>query len=159
MKPIHLPCLTGTFGYSWYGANIPIYHWAEIIGFSGLSAATLLCNLPLYIAWQQRKQNAGKIILATVITGFILLNMGGLWLKARLPQPDASFNTLLVQASTENSEKMAAELGQGYSKEILNRYITLTDNALKAHKDTKIDFALWPETAFPALLGDSIHAQ
>jgi apolipoprotein N-acyltransferase len=142
------------FGYSWYGANIPIYQWAEFIGFSGLSAATLLCNLPLYIAWQKRKQNAGKIILASVITGFILLNLGGLWLKARLPQPDASFKTLLIQASTENSEKMAAELGKGYSNEILNRYITLTDKALKTHNDKKIDFAMWPETAFPALLGE-----
>ena len=142
------------FGYSWFGANIPLYQWAEFIGFSGLSAATLLCNVPLYIAWQKRKQTAGKIIAATVIAGFILLNVSGLWLKARLQQPDASLTTLLVQASTENSEKMAAELGKGYSKEILNRYITLTDNALNSHPDKKIDFALWPETAFPALLGE-----
>jgi apolipoprotein N-acyltransferase len=142
------------FGYSWYGANIPVYQWAEVIGFSGLSAATLLCNLPLTLAWQQRRQNSGKIILAAVVIGFMLLNVGGLWLKARLPQADASFTTLLVQASTENSEKMAAELGKGYSKEILNRYMTLTDNALKSHPDKKIDFVLWPETAFPALLGE-----
>ena len=145
------------FGYSWYGANIPIYHWAEIIGFSGLSAATLLCNLPLYFAWQQRRKNTGKILLITVSAGFIALNTGGLWLKARLPQPDAAFTTLLVQASTENSEKMAAELGKGYSREILNRYLTLTDNALKAHTDKKIDFVLWPETAFPALLGEQFR--
>lgn len=142
------------FGYSWYGANIPVYHWAEVIGFSGLSAATLLCNLPLCIAWQKRGQNAGKIILATVVVGFLLLNVGGLWLKARLPQPDASFNALLVQASISNSEKLSAELGQGYSEEILHRYVTLTDNALKSHPDKKIDFAMWPETAFPALLGE-----
>ena len=142
------------FGYSWYGSNIPVYQWAEFIGFSGLSAATLLCNLPVLFAWQKRKQNSGKIILATVITGFILLNAGGLWLKARLPKPDASFKTLLVQASIANSEKLAAELGKGYSKEILHRYITLTENALKTNKDQKIDFAMWPETAFPALLGD-----
>ena len=142
------------FGYSWYGANIPIYQWAEFIGFSGLSAATLLCNLPLYIAWQKRKEIKGQAILAAVITGFIFLNVGGLWLKARLPQPDAAFSTLLVQASTENSEKMAAELGKGYSREILNRYITLTDATLKNNSDRKVDFALWPETAFPALLGE-----
>ncbi|MEQ1636201.1 MAG: apolipoprotein N-acyltransferase [Methylococcales bacterium] len=141
------------FGYSWYGANLPIYQWAEIIGFSGLSAFTLLCNLPLYIAWQKRRKNAGKLILAMVIVGFMLLNMGGLWLKNRLTQPDAAFKTLLVQASIGNSEKLAAELGKGYGKEILNRYITLTDNALKNHKAEKIDFALWPETAFPSLLG------
>jgi len=142
------------FGYSWYGANIPVYQWAEIIGFSGLSAATLLCNLPLYIAWQKRKQNIGKIILASVISGFILLNIGGLWLKNRVPEPDASLNALLVQASISNSEKMAAELGKGYSTEILRRYTALTDTALNAHKDIKIDVALWPETAFPVLLGE-----
>ena len=142
------------FGYSWFGSNLPIYQWAEIIGFSGLSAATILCNIPLLIAWQKRKQNTGKFLFVTVIVGFVMLNVSGLWLKARLPQPDASFTTLLVQASTENSEKMAAELGKGYSSEILNRYTSLTDMALKNHKDKKIDFALWPETAFPALLGD-----
>jgi apolipoprotein N-acyltransferase len=142
------------FGYSWYGANLPVYQWAEIIGFSGLSAATLLCNLPLYLAWQQRKQNSGKIILASVITGFMLLNMGGLWLKNRLPQPDASFKVLMIQAYIENADKMAAELGKGFGKEIFNRYTTLTDSAVKAHQDEKIDFALWPETAFPALLGE-----
>jgi apolipoprotein N-acyltransferase len=142
------------FGYSWYGSRLPIYQWAEFIGFSGLSAATLLCNLPLYIAWQKRRHKAGKIILASVISGFIFLNMAGIWLKARLPMPDASFNTLLIQASIENSEKLAAELGKGYSKEILHRYLTLTDQAIKTHTDKKIDFVLWPETAFPALLGE-----
>jgi apolipoprotein N-acyltransferase len=142
------------FGYSWFGANLPIFQWAEIIGFSGLSAATILCNIPLFIAWQTRRQNKGKILFATVITGFIVLNIGGLWLKERLQKPDASFTTLMVQVSTENSEKMAAELGKGYSKEILNRYTTLTDSGLNSHKDKKIDFVLWPETAFPALLGE-----
>ena len=142
------------FGYSWYGAKLPLYQWAEVIGFSGLSALTLLCNIPFYIAWQRRKQRSGKIILATVITGFVVLNLSGLWLQARIPKADATFTTILVQASTENAEKMAAELGKGYSREILNRYLALTDSALKTHKDKKIDFALWPETAFPALLGD-----
>ncbi|MGZ8224812.1 MAG: apolipoprotein N-acyltransferase, partial [Methylobacter sp.] len=141
------------FGYSWYGANIPIYQWTEIIGFSGLSAATLLGNLPLYVAWKNRKLKSGKIILATVIIGFILLNMGGLWIKGKLPQPDASFKTLLIQASIGNSEKMAAELGKGYPREILRRYTTLTDKALTSAA-TKIDFVLWPETAFPGLLGE-----
>jgi len=141
------------FGYSWYGANLPVYQWAEFIGFNGLSAATLLCNLPLYLAWEQRKQLRGKIILVVVAVGFVLLNIGGLALRARIPKPDALVTALLVQASTENSEKMAAELGKGYSQEILNRYTSLTDRALKEYNGTHIDFAVWPETAFPALLG------
>jgi apolipoprotein N-acyltransferase len=142
------------FGYSWYGAGVPIYQWAEIIGFSGLSAVTLLCNLPLYIAWQKRRQAAGKKILLSVVWGFVLLNAGGVWLKSKLPEPDASFKALLVQANIGNSEKLAAELGQGYSREILRRYIDLTDRALNM-TETKVDFVLWPETAFPALLGDA----
>ncbi|MDO9106393.1 MAG: apolipoprotein N-acyltransferase [Methylovulum sp.] len=146
------------FGYTWYGSDIPLYHWAEVVGFSGLSAATLLCNLPLYLAWQQRKQHAGKRMLAAVVSGFILLNIGGLWLKARLPQPDASFTTLLVQANIGNAQKMAAELGNGYRNEILRRNTELTDQAIKTHSQTTIDFALWPETAFPGLLGEAFKA-
>ena len=141
------------FGYTWYGANIPVYQWAEFIGFSGLSAATLLCNLTLYLAWQQRKLRIGKMIFAAVLVGFIVLNVGGLWLKARLPVPDAKLNTLFIQASIPNSEKMAAELGEGYTQEIIRRIKALTDEAINQHKGRKIDFAMWPETAFPSLLG------
>jgi len=141
------------FGYSWYGADLPIYHWAEFVGFSGLSALTLLCNIPLYYAWQQRQQKSGKVIFVGVVCSLILLNVGGLGLKARLEKPDSTLTTLLVQASIENSDKMAAELGKGYSREILNRYTRLTEEAIKNNPDKKIDFALWPETAFPALLG------
>lgn len=142
------------FGYSWYGANIPIYHWAEIVGFSGLSAFTLWCNFPLYLAWQYRRQNRGRVIIAGVAVSFVLLNVTGMWLRNRLPSPDATVNVLMVQAYISNEEKLAAELGKGYGKEIFNRYLVLTDQALDAHKGEKIDFALWPETAFPALLGE-----
>ncbi len=147
------------FGYTWYGSNIPVYQWAEFVGFSGLSAATLLCNWPLYLAWQQRKQHSGKIIFAAVVSGFVLLNLGGIGLKARLPEPDAKLNTLLIQASTPNSEKMAAELGEGYAQEIIRRIMALTDNAVNLNKDKKIDFAMWPETAFPSVLGEEFKDQ
>jgi apolipoprotein N-acyltransferase len=145
------------FGYSWYGAGIPVYHWAEIIGFSGLSAVTLLCNLPLYYVWKNRKRRSGIAILTAVALGFAVANAGGLWLKARLPQPDASFKTLLVQGNIGNTEKLAAELGKGYDREILRRYFDLTDKALNA-SNTKVDFVMWPETAFPALLGEDFKS-
>ena len=141
------------FGYSWYGANLPIYHWAEAVGFRGLSAATILANLPLYYVWRKRKHSGGPILLAIVASGFLLLNLSGIWLKNRLPPPDAHLTALLVQGNIGNSEKLAAELGNGYPKAIIMTYTDLTDKALAAIK-TKIDFALWPETAFPALLGE-----
>jgi len=142
------------FGYSWYGAGLPLYHWAEVIGFSGLSALTLLCNLPLLVAWQKRRQTAGKLLLSAVLSGFILLNISGLWLKNRLPEPDASFNVLLVQANNGNEQKLAAELGLGFRDEILQRLFNMTDRGLEANQGTAIDFAVWPEAAFPSLLGE-----
>jgi apolipoprotein N-acyltransferase len=142
------------FGYTWYGSNVPIYHWAEFIGFSGLSALTLLANLPLLIAWQNRKLAKGKILAVSVLLIFALLNGSGLWLQARLPKPDATLNAVMIQASIENSAKLAAELGKGFSDEILHRYLNQTDEAFNRYKNRHIDFVLWPETAFPALLGE-----
>jgi apolipoprotein N-acyltransferase len=147
------------FGYTWYGANVPLYQWAEFIGFSGLSALTLLTNLPLYIAWQQRKQLMGKLIAATVLMGFVVLNVGGVWLKSRLPKPDAEFTTLLVQGSTSNAEKMAAELGDSYRDEIFRRYLNLTEQGYNNQPNSKIDFAVWPETGFPGFLGANLPPQ
>ena len=145
------------FGYSWYGAGLPLFHWAEIIGFSGLSAVTLLCNLPLLHAWRYRREVRGRQLLAAVLTGFVVLNLGGLWLKHRLPTPDAMVHTLLVQGNIGNTEKIAAELGQGYQEGILKTFMRVTDSAVKSTTQP-IDFAVWPETAFPALMGDGLNA-
>ncbi len=146
------------FGYSWYSVNLPIYHWAEVVGFRGLSAATLLANLPLYFAWRNRKQGSGPKLLAAVASGFLLLNLGGIWLKNRLPPPDAQVTALLVQGNIGSSDKLATELGKGYPKAIIKTYADLTDKALAATK-AKADFALWPETAFPALLGEGFQSK
>lgn len=147
------------FGYSWFGAGIPFYHVAEIVGFSGLSAITLAYNLPLYLAWQLRHDKRGKLLLGAVVGSFLLFNVAGLALKARLPEPDAQFTVLMVQGNIGNSEKLAAELGDGYGQAILGRYLSLTSDALEKYKDEKIDFALWPETAFPTFLGENFVAQ
>lgn len=145
------------FGYSWYAAELPIYHWAEIIGFKGLSVLTLLANLPLYLAWKKRQYLSGKLLAVSIVSLFILFNLGGMALKNRLAEPDASLNALLVQGNIANEEKMAAELGQGYREEIVNRYKYLTDLGIRAHYNAKIDFAIWPETAFPFFLGKEIR--
>ena len=52
---------------------------------------------------------------------------------------------------------MAAELGTVFRSGIFERYQRLTDQGLKDHADEKIDFVLWPESAFPSLLGDDFR--
>ncbi|OQK17191.1 apolipoprotein N-acyltransferase [Methyloprofundus sedimenti] len=140
------------FGYAWYGANIPLYHLAEYIGFSGLSMLTVLANVPLYMAWQNKKEKAGRVVFIRVLIIFLTLNVFGLSTKAWQLKPDASFNTLLVQANIGNAEKMAAEFGRGFYDEILNKYQAATDKGLDQHADSRVDFILWSETAFPSLL-------
>ncbi|NOQ64058.1 MAG: apolipoprotein N-acyltransferase [Methyloprofundus sp.] len=140
------------FGYAWFGSKIPVYHLAEYIGFSGLSMLTILANVPLYFAWQNRKEKQGRKILIRVVTVFALLNAYGLSTKAWLPHPDASFNTLLVQANIGNSDKMAVEFGRGFFDKILSKYQAVTDKGLREHAGKPIDFVLWSETAFPSLL-------
>ncbi len=139
------------FGYSWYGAGLPIYQWAEFIGFTGLSMLTILTNLAVLLAWRQRRQLTGKLGLASVLIVFLILNGGGICLKNRLPIPDASVTALLVQANIGNVEKEAMEHGKGFRAEILKKYLQVTDQGLV--QNPHIDFAMWSETAFPGRLG------
>jgi len=142
------------FGYTWFGSGIPLYQWAEFVGFSGLSAATVLANLPLCHAWMRRRERSGKRLLAAVLAALVALSLGGLWLQQRLPEPDASLRALLVQANIGSAEPLARQYGDSYREEMLSRYFRLTRQALAADGGT-IDFALWPESAFPALLGEA----
>ena len=140
------------FGYTWFFASVPVYHLAEYIGFSGLSMLTILINVPLYYAWKYRRDKKGRSIGMRVVIVCALLNVFGLSTKAWQPKPDASFNTLLVQANIGNAEKMAVEFGRGFYEQILNKYQSATDKGLQANADARIDFILWSETAFPSLL-------
>ena len=146
-------------GYSWFAAGFPLYHLAEIIGFSGLSALTMGANFLAYFAWQGLSQKREKRLLLILTLSFALLNLTGAVLNLRLSAPDGQFNVLMVQGNIGNSEKLAAELGENYSEAIFNQYLHLTHDALIAHANEKIDFIIWPETAFPTFLGDNILPQ
>ncbi len=152
LAELYVPMLfKWNFGYSWYGANIPVYQWAEFIGFTGLSMLSILTNLLVLFAWRQWPQLQGKLSLVAILLVFLGLNAGGLWLKNRLPEPDAALTALLVQANIGNEEKMAIEQGKGFRAEILNKYLKVTDEGLA--QNSNIDFVMWSETAFPYLLG------
>lgn len=162
LAELYVPMLfKWNFGYSWYGAGLPVYQWAEFVGFTGLSMLTILTNLPVLLAWRRRAQTAGKLGLTAIPIVFLGLNAGGIWLKDRLPAPDAAVSALMVQADISNLEKQAMEHGKGFRAEILKKYLQVTEEGLA--QNPAIDFVMWSETAFPSLLGgefnQSIHAQ
>jgi apolipoprotein N-acyltransferase len=162
LAELYVPMLfKWNFGYSWYGAGLPVYQWAEFIGFTGLSMLTILTNLLVLFAWRKRAQTVGKLGLTAILIVFLGLNGGGIWLKNRLPKPDASLSALMVQADISNLEKQAMERGNGFRAEILKKYLQVTEEGLA--QNPAIDFVMWSETAFPSLLGpefnESVYAQ
>ncbi len=144
------------FGYAWYGAGLPLYHWAEVVGFQGLSALTILTNVLTTRLLTEREVLLRGGLAATLAFGFLVFNLSGLWLQGRLPVPDAKVRVLMAQGNVGNAEKMAAELGRGYQDGILKAFMAATDQALK-NNTQPVDFAMWPETAFPAILGEGLR--
>lgn len=144
------------FGYAWFASKVPLFHCAEIVGFSGLSAFTVLSGLMSWAYWEARKRPKGQRILVTGLAIFLSLNGAGLWLSGRIQDPDSLLRVLMVQGNIGNSEKLAAELGNGYQDGILKTYMALTEKGLEGQDGRSLDFAIWPETAFPDFLGKDI---
>ena len=161
-----LPLLTGLgeliypmifdwhFGYTWYWAGFPGIQTAEIWGTKFLSTFSIFLNALILFAWLYRKNKRRLIFgLATPAVLFLLVNGFGIYLKNRLPEPDADINVLIVQANIGNLEKQFAEQGRGFRDHIANEFFGLTlEGYDEAPDDQRPDFAIWPETAFPVRL-------
>lgn len=139
--PFHL-------GYTLLWAHIPAAQWADLIGFSGLSTLIFLANAWIAWMWTERKNGLTWVRHGGALTVLIgILILGGMVRKAAWDDTDARVNVLAVQANIGNLEKVYAEQGRGYQNSITTRFVNLTAQGLAAHPE--VDFALWPETAFP----------
>ncbi|MCB0413016.1 MAG: apolipoprotein N-acyltransferase [Bdellovibrionales bacterium] len=139
------------FGYPWLFARLPGFHFADVVGFQGLSTLTIIINAILSLGFITpfRSKHLVKA-LTSGIALFLAINLLGFWRKAELPSSDSQLNTLVVQANIGNLEKEYAQFGGAFRQSITNRFFNLT---LKGLKEQSIDFAVWPETAFPASVG------
>lgn len=140
-------------GYTWLASKWPAYHMAEWIGIQGLSTLTILLNGLLLWFWLNRKQPRGRLVPLGILAFCLLLFTGlGVWLKDRLPTPDKMARVLIVQANIGNMEKMANEHNDQFRDVIIDRYTQLTLEGLQGGQT--VDFAVWPETAFPHFLNE-----
>ncbi|MCB0367136.1 MAG: apolipoprotein N-acyltransferase [Bdellovibrionales bacterium] len=138
------------FGYTWMYSGLPFYQMAELIGFEGLSAWTIFTNLAFFIPVLKGHRHFRHWRLAAVaILMFLIANGWGAYLLHRLPKPDKEVGILVIQANIGNLEKQYAEKGWGFRDHIISRYTNLTLEGLEQNPREQIDFALWPETAFP----------
>jgi len=164
-------------GYTLLWGKLPLFHWADVIGFQGLSLILLLLNA-LIVYWIQyapffpmkrvSKQvlvkdstpDSLKVILRRFFQGlaislsiFALLNIGGWfhgknWIENYKPTQSMTF--LPIQANIGNSEKIMAERGLGFQDFIVDRFIQLSEKAVAQHPEAQI--LVWPESAVPDYL-------
>ena len=170
-------------GYTLLWAGFNSAQLAELVGMQGLSSLIILLQAVVAGWWLsqgqqlsiwlqnfrrsswlrfkkpapacplQRPQLNWAPLIAVLAVG-LMCEGAGFWLKHRWPAPDAMARVLMVQGNIGNSNKVRARLGRGSSEYIVDTYIQLTQQNLGA-----LDFALWPETAYPRNLKKTSRQQ
>lgn len=149
-------------GYSLLYAHVPAYQLADLIGFEGLTTGILLLNAGVAYYWFQLSQKNSPrqkfSPLFFLIALFLILNGLGLWRVQQLTPQSEQLNISIIQANIGNHEKIVAEKGvQNFQDFILNKHITLTNEALKLYPQTQL--FIWAESAIPARLDPEFQSQ
>lgn len=150
-------------GYTLLWAKLPIYQLADLVGFEGLSAWILVFNAWVAYIWinqEQTKKALSHVAILFVI--FCSLIVWGHNHKMKWSQTDAEVKINIIQANIGNLEKVYAEKGRGFQLEIVNKFLTLSNQSLQQFPDSEV--LLWPETAVPenldnAYLGGTYQTQ
>ena len=138
-------------GYPLLWAKIPIYHWADVVGFQGLSTLVLIFNAWIAFIWKNQNQVKKALFhLGSLVVLTIALIISGSYHNQAWNQFDAEVRATVIQANIGNTEKVAAEQGRGFQEYITRRFTTLSQEAFAKYPDTEI--FVWPETAFPDYL-------
>lgn len=157
-------------GYTLLWIKAPIYQWADVIGFSGLSwLIYAIQSLILYFLFLQKKQdyihefsqepNLFQIILqnwkalGAILILILFLNISGYYHAQPWTNAQSTISVLQVQANIGNLEKVFAEKGKGFRDEIVDKFIHLSEDELK--NDNSSELIIWPESAIPEYLNES----
>jgi apolipoprotein N-acyltransferase len=145
-------------GYPLLWGGLSLAQWADVVGFAGLSTMLLLLNAWVAWLWNSRS-NIRRVSwnCSVILIIFAALSMGA-QLRARPWRgTDGQLNALVVQANIGNREKIRAEKGKAFQREIIDRFISLSQKGLQNAPETEL--LVWPETAFPGYLDDSFAGQ
>ncbi|MGZ6453083.1 MAG: apolipoprotein N-acyltransferase [Bdellovibrio sp.] len=138
-------------GYTFFWSKIPIYNFADIVGFLGLSTVALLFNAWIGAIWiQQNNSKKALTQLGLLAIAFAALVGLGYWHGLPWNKFDREFKATIIQANIGNLEKVYAEQGRGYQEVITQKFLRMTKEANTQFPET--DIFIWPETAFPDYL-------
>jgi apolipoprotein N-acyltransferase len=138
-------------GYTWLWMKFPAFQTASVFGFFGLSTITIAINgLVLWgFLMRKRRIHAGVAIVGILVALFAW----GTIIESNLPKPDRSARVLVVQVNIGDEAPLWSLYGQAARPMIFEKFVKVTSEALAASPQP-IDFAVWPETAFPDALPD-----
>ncbi|MDZ4661987.1 MAG: apolipoprotein N-acyltransferase [Pseudomonadota bacterium] len=141
-------------GYTWFYANWPAYQWADVFGFQGLSALSILFNACVALSLERRKLKISNwwVPVGVAALIFVGLNLTGNTHASPWRLTDEKTNVLQIQANIGNFQKIAAEKQGMFKYDILNEYMRISKLGLEQHPDTNM--VIWPETAIPEYLDD-----
>ncbi len=145
--------------YTLLNMNIPLFQWADTVGFWGLSTWILLVQAVVAYCWLKRHENRKQaaIVLALLFSFLFLLNQVGISKEKKWSNTDSSVQFAVVQGNIGNAEKIQSEKKDKFQSFILENYANLTDQHL--NQNPGADILLWPETAMPFALDPYFHGR
>lgn len=105
LELIYPEIFTWNFGYPLFWYHVPIYNFADVIGFQGLSLVVLIINALFAFAWIHRRRTWS---LTWVTVGVLVLNIVGFAWGVSWPEADSKIRFSIVQANIGNFEKFAS---------------------------------------------------
>jgi apolipoprotein N-acyltransferase len=133
------------YGYAWIYINLPGAQLSDILGVVSLATVTVFINFFIFLAWLEKRY---LIYGTAAVVLFVSINALGLLHLNFLPAETRSINILITQANIGSLEKQQSINQYSFRENIIQRYVTLTEQALQKTED--IDVVVWPETAYPS---------
>jgi len=138
--------------YTLLWAKIPLYQWADTVGFWGVSTWLLITQAFFaegFLLWPQKKRKALEIMITTTAVLLFLTGLGYLkyqnWSKF-----DQTVQWGVAQGNIGNMDKIQSEQASQFHSYILNIYAQMTAKHYQDHPETEM--MTWPETALPFAL-------
>lgn len=129
----------------------PLFQWADVVGFWGLSTWLLIFQALLAYAivlYKKDRNQAALTAIGTLIAIAVLSLTGSLRAKS-WKDNDHQLRMGIAQGNIGNAEKTQSEKGYQFHSYIRNVYTELTSKLLK---ESPADVVIWPETAMPFAL-------